>query len=251
MGFAVGAIVGSRLAPHLLASGASSPWLPVATMVIALVLGLSLQALAGTAAGQIRHHLLRGPLETVDTAGGLAVGAVFGVALVWLAAVIAVQQPLLGLRSDVERSEILPALLRAMPASTVLDAIARFDPLPVIPSLADRALPEPTPGAVSGEAAKPSVVKIQGEACGLVIQGSGWVVAPGLIATNAPRGGRRARPDGQLGWREGPAIGRVVAVSAANDVALIRVPGLNLPVLRMAAQDPSGQNVAMVGYPTT
>ncbi len=72
IGFAAGAVIGSRLAPHLLAAGAASPWLPAATMVAALVLGLAAQALAGTAAGQIRHHLLRGPLETIDTAGGLA-----------------------------------------------------------------------------------------------------------------------------------------------------------------------------------
>ena len=94
IGFAAGAVIGPRLAPHLLAAGAASPWLPAATLVAALLLGLAAQALAGTAAGQIQHHLLRGPLETIDTAGGLAVGAVFGVALVWLAAVVTVQPPM-------------------------------------------------------------------------------------------------------------------------------------------------------------
>ena len=33
--------------------------------------------------------------------------------------------------------------------------------------------------------AERSVVRIEGVACGLTIQGSGWVLRPGLVATNA------------------------------------------------------------------
>jgi S1-C subfamily serine protease len=252
IGFAIGAVIGSRLAPHLLAAGAASPWLPLATMGAALVMGLAAQALAGTAAGQIRHHVLRGPLETMDTAGGLLVGAIFGVALVWLAAVVAVQQPVLGLRSDVQRSEIMPALLKAVPASTVLSALAQFDPLPVIPSLADRSLPAPTPGAVPATIARRSVVKVEGEACGLVIQGSGWAIAPNLIVTNAHVvAGEKPGQTYVQEWnnRDGQMKGTVVAISSDDDIAVIRVPGLAMRPLAMARHDPAGGNVALIGYP--
>ncbi len=249
-GFAVGAVIGSRLAPHLLTAGDASPWLPAATMVSALIVGLAAQALAGTAAGQIRHHVLRrGPLETMDTAGGLAVGAVFGIALVWLAAVVAVQQPMLGLRSDVQESEILPALLKAVPASTVLNAIAQFDPLPVIPSLADRSLSPPTPGAVPANIARRSVVKIEGQACGLWVQGSGWVIAPNLVVTNAHVvAGERTT---SVRWKgeQFQAPGTVVALSADDDIAVLRVPGMGLRPLPLATNDPTGGNVALIGYP--
>ena len=100
IGFAAGAVVGSRLAPHLLPQGSQSPWLPAATMIAALATGLAAQALAGAAGGMIRGRILRGPLAAVDTAGGMALGGVLGLALVWLAAVVAVQQPSLGLRRD-------------------------------------------------------------------------------------------------------------------------------------------------------
>lgn len=249
IGFAAGAVIGSRLAPHLLAAGAASPWLPAATLVAALLLGLAAQALAGTAAGQIRHHLLRGPLETIDTAGGLAVGAVFGVALVWLAAVVAVQQPMLGLRSDVQRYEILPALLKALPASSVLSALAQFDPLPVIPSLADRSLPAPTPGAVPALGAARSVFKIEGNACGLIVQGSGWAISPHLIVTNAHVVAGEKQPGVSPDGGQITAKGTVVAISADDDIAVIRVPYLRLHPLRLANQDAAGGNVALVGYP--
>ncbi len=216
-------------------------------MVSALVVGLVAQALAGTAAGQIRHHVLRGPLETVDTAGGLAVGAIFGIALVWLAAVVAVQQPVLGLRNDVQDSEILPVLLKAVPASTVLSALAQFDPLPVIPSLADRSLPPPTPGAVPARLAKQSVVKVEGEACGLVVQGSGWVIEKNLVVTNAHVvAGER---DTKVYWGKFQATARVVGISADDDIAVLRVQGMHLRPLPLAAHDPSGGNVGLVGYP--
>ena len=249
IGFAAGAVIGSRLAPHLLAAGAASPWLPAATMVAALVLGLAAQALAGTAAGQIRHHLLRGPLETIDTAGGLAVGAVFGVALVWLAAVVAVQQPMLGLRSDVQRSEILPALLKARAglerterAGAVRSAAG--DPVAGRPLAAG-----PHTGAVPARAAARSVFKIEGNACGLIVQGSGWAISPHLIVTNAHVVAGERQPGVSPNGGQITARGTVVAISADDDIAVIRVPYLRLHPLRLANQDASGGNVALVGYP--
>jgi S1-C subfamily serine protease len=254
IGFGAGALAGSRLAPHLLSQGSQSPWLPAASMIAALAAGLGAQALAGAAAGSVRDRILRGPLAAVDTAGGLALGGMLGLALVWLAAVVAIQQPSLGLRRDVQRSAILPVLLRAVPATSVLNALARFDPLPVLPpALADRALAAPNPAVLHDPGvlrARRSVVEIVGTACGLGIQGSGWVLRPGLVVTNAhvvagEQGGQTvvAPPNGNAyhSW--------VAAVDPGNDVALVRVPGLPTRPLRMAHTYPSGGSVALIGYP--
>ncbi|MGN6377930.1 MAG: CvpA family protein [Gaiellales bacterium] len=252
IGFLTGALIGSRLAPHILPGGAQSPWLPAATMIAALVTGLVAQALAGAAGGIIRGRILRGPLAAVDTAGGLALGGVLGLALVWLAAVVAVQQPSLGLRRDVQHSAILPVLLRAVPATSVLSALAQFDPLPVLPPvLADQGLPAPNP-AVLGKGpvrqATRSVVQVEGIACSIGIQGSGWVVRHGLVVTNAHV---------VAGEQTGPTViahgdrygATVVAVDSGNDIALLRVPGLRTRPLRMAAGQPSSAAVAMIGFP--
>jgi S1-C subfamily serine protease len=250
-GFAIGALVGARIAPHLLSGGSSSTWLPFASMIGALVGGSIAQGLTGSAAELLRGKLVHGPLRVVDTAGGLFVGALLGLAVAWLAAVVALAQPGLGLRRDVQGSTVLPALMREVPADEVLNALARFDPLPVIPSIADRALPPPDPSVLRSPAARRdqrSVVRIEGVACGLNIQGSGWVVRPGIVATNAHV---VAGEDGaEVEVPGGPTLpGTPIAVDPANDVALLRVPGLHTPPLPVATRSPSGDAVVLIGYP--
>ena len=250
-GFAIGAIVGARIAPHLLSGGSSSTWLPFASMIGALVGGSIAQGVTGSAAALLRGKLLRGPLRMADTAGGLFVGALLGLAVAWLAAVVALAQPGLGLRRDVQGSTVLPALMREVPADEVLNALARFDPLPVIPSIADRALPPPDASVLQSPAARRgqrSVVRIEGVACGLNIQGSGWVVRRGIVATNAHV---VAGEDGaEVEVPGGPTLpGTPIAVDPGNDVALLRVPGLHTPPLPVANRSPSGDAVVLIGYP--
>jgi S1-C subfamily serine protease len=250
-GFAVGAIIGSRLAPLLLQGGRHSPWLGVAGLAGALIGGSIVQLGAGAAANALRVHVLRGPLAAMDTAGGVAAGVLLGIAIAWLVAVVALEQPGLHLRRNVQRSTILPALLRAVPASTVLDALARFDPLPVVPSIAGQALDPPDPSvphAAGAHGARASVVRVQGTACGLGIQGSGWVARHGIVVTNAHviagEHDIAVQPPGAGTFSAIP-----IAVDASNDVAILRVHGLRLPRIAMAPKDPSGNAVALIGYP--
>jgi len=250
-GFALGAVVGARIAPHLLSGGSSSTWLPFASLVGALVGGSIAQGVTASVAELVRGKLLHGPFRMVDTAGGLFVGAMLGLAVAWLAAVVALAQPGLGLRRDVQSSTVLPALLREVPADEVLNALARFDPLPVIPSIADRALPPPDPSVLHSTAARRdqrSVVRIEGVACGLNIQGSGWVLRPGIVATNAHV---LAGEDGaEVEVPGGPTLrGIPIAVDPNNDVALLRVPGLHTPPIPLASRSPSGDPAVLIGYP--
>jgi S1-C subfamily serine protease len=250
-GFAIGALVGARIAPHLLSGGSNSTWLPFASMVGALVGGTAAQAVTGSAAALLRGKLVHGPLRMVDTAGGLVAGAGLGLAVAWLAAVVALAQPSLGLRGDVQGSDVLPALLRAVPADEVLNALARFDPLPVLPSIADRALPPPDPSVLRSPAARrdrASVVRIEGSACGLDIQGSGWVLRPGIVATNAHV--IAGEQNAQVEVPNGPTLtGVPIAVDAGNDVALLRVRGLEPPPLPLSPRSPSGAGAILIGYP--
>ena len=250
-GFAIGALVGARIAPHLLTGGSESTWLPFASMIGALVGGSIAQGLTGSAAELLRGRLVRGPLRMADTAGGLVAGAMLGLVVAWLAAVGALGPPRRGGRRDGHSSKVLPALLRAVPADEVLNALARFDPLPVIPSIADRALPPPDPSVLQSPAARRdqrSVVRIEGVACGLNIQGSGWVLRPGIVATNAHV--VAGEDDAEVEVPGGPTLrGTPVAVDAGNDVALLRVPGLRTPPLPLSQRSPSGDPAVLIGYP--
>src|SRR5437762_9942269 len=116
-GLVFGAVVGARLAPHFLHGGAASPYTPLAGLVGAVVGAMLLQAV-----GSLIGSLARGglsvvpPLRALDAAGGFAAGAVWGLALVWVAGAVALQVPgQAALRREVQRSELLRRLNEIAP----------------------------------------------------------------------------------------------------------------------------------------
>jgi S1-C subfamily serine protease len=183
---------------------------------------------------------LPAPVRLIDAVGGALFGAVVGLAIAWLLAIVALQQPSLGLRKQVQRSEVLPRLVEAVPPRIVLHALGRFDPLPLIGALPGEGLPPPDPSVArspQSHLAARAVVKVLGTACGLGLEGSGWVVGRSLVATNAhviAGKNLRARP---------------VHVDASNDIALLRVPSLGVTPLRTAPPVEVFRPVALLGYP--
>jgi S1-C subfamily serine protease len=248
-GLALGAVLGSIVAPHLFPE--NSAWLPVAGLMGALV-GAFFLSFAARALGEpVRAFLVsHPPLGTLDRIGGIALGGLIALAVGWLLAVFALHQPALGLRAEVRGSAILPRLLSAVPPDKILQALNRFDPLPLLPGLEER-LPPPDPSVLESpgaRAAAGSVVKLHGTACGVGTQGSGWVVRPGLVATNAHViAGHDATsvlaPNGE------PRSARAVYVDATNDIALLRVRDLSAGRLATSTRDDRPQSVALLGYP--
>ena len=230
-GLVIGAIVGSFVAPLLLPD--NSPWIPVAGLAGALI-GASLLGAAASALGTpVRAFLaLRPSLSALDRIGGIVMGGLIALGIGWLLAVLALHQPALGLRAEIRESVILPRLLSAVPPDRVLQALNRFDPLPLLPGLQE-SLPPPDPSVLQSpgaEAAAGSVLKLEGTACGVGTQGSGWVVRPGLIATNAhviagAEGTPCFAPNGQV------LSATPVYIDSTNDIALVRVRGLEIDAL--------------------
>jgi S1-C subfamily serine protease len=249
VGLLIGALVGSWLAPKLLSEG--SPWVSIASLVGAIIGASLLGAASATLAETPRRFLAFRPgLRTADSLGGAILGAGLGLALAWLIAVVAVQQPSLGFRQDVRHSTILPRLMRAVPPDRVLQALARFDPFPEL-ALSGGRLPPPDPSVLQSpgaSAASGSVVKIHGTACGLGIQGSGWVVRRNLIATNAhviagEHDTSVLAPNGQS------LSAQVVYVDSGNDVALLQVDSLRTPPLPTTSKSDYPVDVVLMGYP--
>jgi uncharacterized membrane protein required for colicin V production len=249
VGLALGALAGSWIAPKLLSEG--SAWVSIASLAGAIV-GAALlgAASAGLAEGPRRFIAFRPGLRAADTIGGFALGGALGLALAWLIGVVAVQQPSLGFRQDVRQSTILPRLMRAVPPDAVLQALARFDPFPEL-ALPGERLPAPDPSvrrSPGARAAEASVVKIHGTACGLGIQGSGWVVRRDLVATNAhviagEHDTTVLAPNGQS------LSARVVYVDSTNDVALLRVEALRTAPLAVSSTGDYPVKVVLMGYP--
>jgi uncharacterized membrane protein required for colicin V production len=122
VGLVVGAVVGARLAPHFLAAGASSRYTALVGLSCAVAGIAVFQLLAGLLARTIRGGLrLLPPLRLVDSLGGLAFGALFGLALVWVAGAVALQVP--GhpqVRRAVRQSEVLERLDRVASPRDIL-----------------------------------------------------------------------------------------------------------------------------------
>ena len=96
-------------------------------------------------------------------------------------------------------------------------------------------------------AAAPSVVRVLGTACGLGVEGSGWVAERGLVVTAAHV------VAGEHDTEVVPLDGGVqraetVAFDPHNDVAVLRVDGLDAPPLQLKDPRP-GAAIAVVGYP--
>jgi S1-C subfamily serine protease len=249
-GVVAGAYFGAKLAPELL-PGSESAYTPLVALGGAVALGFLLQSVAAMAGNAIRSSLfVLPPLRVLDSAGGLVIGAAAGAAIVWVAGAVALHMPgQVQLREEVQRSRILGELNARVPPSRLLDAIARVDPFSAILGPVPRVAP-PDPALLNSAGvrlASPSVFRIIGTACGLGIEGSGWVAAPNLIVTNAHvvAGMKDARVDQNDGESRDA---NVVAFDPRNDIAVLRVAGLGAPPLRLV--DPvKGQAVAILGYP--
>lgn len=252
-GFALGAFLGTRLAPLLLSQGARSPYAPLFGLLGALLAGgVFASGLEGIGA-RVRSTLRIPGLRTVDGLLGAALTACVGLGIAWIVGAVALDasssRPL---RSDIQGSTILRALDGLLPPyGPILNALARFDPIPAVHGPAAD-VPPPSPRILGSPAVRRtdhSVVRVFGTACGLGVEGSGWVVAPGLVVTNAHVVAGEGDTAVQIGG-VGPGLAaRAVVFDPHNDVAILSVPGLALPTLPMDPGVRAGTPAAILGYP--
>jgi uncharacterized membrane protein required for colicin V production len=251
VGLAVGAYIGSRLAPHVLHGGSDSKWTPVAGLVGALVGAVLLQFGALVVGSFIRGGIRFTPLRLLDSAGGLLLGGAIGVAIVWVAASVALLSPgQTGFRQEVQRSAIVKQLDSALPPRTLLNLLARIDPFPSIVGPTAPSLP-PSEGVLrdpSIRQATTRIVKVLGTACGVGVEGSGWFAGRNLIVTAAHVVAGESDTKVQIPGELLTPPATLVLLDVHNDVAVLRVPGVDLKPLPLA--DPrSGAAVAILGYP--
>jgi S1-C subfamily serine protease len=248
-GLIVGAIVGGRVAPVLLTGGSSSPYAPVFAVVGAITLAVLFEVVGSSLGYAVRRRERRN-LHAVDSAFGVLAGALVGLVSVWVLGAMALQLPgQAELRRSVQRSVVLQRLNEIVPPRTILNALGRIDPFeslagpPVPTAPADPSVLR-QPGV---RRAAPSVVRVLGTACGLGVEGSGWVVAPERVVTAAHVvAGEQDTTVTALSGR--PLDATAVAYDTRNDIAILRVPGLTARPLRFV--DPTTNTpVAIVGYP--
>jgi hypothetical protein len=251
VGFAIGAWVGTRVGPLVLHDGADSGWAPAFGLMGALVAGAVLAMGFEGLGARLRARVRTPGAAAIDGALGALLTACVGLGIVWVLGAVA-----LGsggeLRREVQRSYVLQRLNTILPPTGgLINALENLDPFPRIDGPEAR-VSAPERGIVDDpqvDAAARSVVKVLGTACGLGVEGSGWVAGDGIVVTNAHvvagQDDTRVLPEG-----EGPGIdAQVVHFDSRNDVALLRVPGLSAPVLELADSPRAGTSGAILGFP--
>jgi S1-C subfamily serine protease len=251
LGFAFGAWLGTRIGPLVLHDGRRSPWAPAFALIGALVAGavfaLGFEGLGARLRGRVRSPAA----SAVDGMLGAVLTGCVGLCLAWVLGALALAnggEP----RREVQRSSILQAINGVLPPSSgLIDALARLDPFPRIDGPEAR-VPAPTASIARADgvrAARASVVKILGSACGLGVEGSGWVAGNGLVVTNAHvvagQKDTRVLPEGRRPGLDAHAV----AFDPHNDIAVLQVSGLRMPALTLAADPRAGTSAAILGFP--
>jgi S1-C subfamily serine protease len=253
VGFAIGAFIGTRVAPLLLSGGSHSQYAPLFGLLGALLAG-GVLASGFEGIGLHARRALRLPgLRTVDGVLGAALTACVGLGIAWILGAAAVStNGSSTLQADVEHSTIIRELDRLLPPSgPILNALARFDPLPSVTGPSAQ-VPPPSPGIATTaavRAAAGSVVRVVGTACGLGIEGSGWVAAPGLVVTNAHVVAGENDTTVEVRGNPPGLSTELLEFDPHDDIAILRVAGLDERPLPLAASPSSGTPAAILGYP--
>ncbi len=253
VGFAGGAVLGARVGPLLLNEGAQSPYAPLVSLICAAVIGGIFASGLEVVGFHLRRRIPR-RAGVLDGLGGAVLLGCLALGIAWIAGAVALQTPgARELRRDVQTSEILRRLNSVLPPSgSILNALARFDPLPQISG--------PAPGVPAPDskiardpdvkAAASSVVRVLGTACGLGVQGSGWIAGDGVVVTNAHVVSGQEDTTVQLAGSGPRHDADVIWFDVKNDVAVLRSSGVSgTAPLRMRVNARPGTSAAILGFP--
>lgn len=262
IGVLAGAAIGITLAPHLV-DGISDPrgrvLMGVLVVVVLVVAGQVMGMFGGRWARQL---LARGAVRTVDSTVGAMFQAVAVLAIAWLLAVPLASSSQPTVASAVRGSWVLsnvnavaPSWMRAIPSrlSALLDDSGLPDVLGPFGKTPITTVDPPDPAIAESPVvagARPSVLEILGSApsCQRALEGSGFVVAPERVMTNAHV--VAGTNDVVVQSADGPLAATVVLFDPDIDIAVLDVPGLTAPALSFTAvPGQSGDEAVVLGYP--
>jgi len=258
IGFWGGLFVAALLAPEASKLGHTTLTKGLAILGVALVVAIALST-AGEFVGIALSGVVRrwriGPL---DAGLGAVLGAVLVGLTVWLVAAMSLNLPERSISQEVQQSFFVREIDAAMPAAPPL--IARVQHLIDPNGFPDVFLgPEPTAGSVNGvastaeetaavNAAGASTVKIEGFGCGEEISGSGFVVAPRIVVTNAHVVAGIGRP--LVIDRNGIHTATPIYFDPNLDLAVLRTSDLAGPALSIDSNYVAdGTHSVVLGYP--
>jgi S1-C subfamily serine protease len=259
IGLLGGLVLGALLAPKV-ATLAGTPFSQAAVaLVVLLVLAAIGDGIGWFVGTRIWVIARRSTLGSLDSAAGSVVAVVASLLAVWFIGINLVNGPFPGVSREIRGSAAIRTMNDVLPRPPSLLAevrqfLGRFN-FPEV--FAD--LPPPPTGpvrepsnaqiAAAAERAEPSTVKIVGQACGAIQEGSGFVAAPRYVVTNAHVVAGVRAPKVQE--QNGPQFDAITVLFDPDlDVAVLRVNGDPGPALRLkTTEEDRGDPGAVLGYP--
>jgi len=259
-GLALGLGIGALLASP--AAKLVSPNNPIGRTVVSTVVlfgSAMLMAAAGRVIGsRIAAGLNRARLGPADAAAGAGISFISTLVVVWLMAGMLSNVPIEKVSQGIQGSKVIQALNHTFPPTPSVfsrirqvlasagfpQVFAELEPAP------DAQVPLPSDAQLRAavEAAGASTLKVSGIGCGGTLSGSGFVVAPGLLMTNAHVVAGIAKP--QVLTPRGFLAATPMVFDSSTDVAVLKVKGLAAKPLQLStATAPRGQSGAVLGYP--
>ena len=262
-GFLVGGVVGLLVAPRLVAPlqpGLGQSLLAVAIVLVAATIG---QVTLGWLGSLLRNRLTWRPARVVDAGLGAAVSVVAMLVITWFLASSLHSGPLPSLSREISDSRVITGVDEVMPdgARTLFSSFRQVLDDNSLPTVFSGLSPEqirnvdpPTAGITSTAAvrrASASVVQVSGTAdqCSRTLDGSGFVVSPRHVLTNAHVVAGVDRPRVQVAGTGDLLDARVVLYDSKRDLAVLYVPDLQATPLALDDSATRGDQAVVAGFP--
>jgi S1-C subfamily serine protease len=252
-GLGVGVVLVLLVCPHLRGEHTKT----IVALVLLLVPAAMLAAGGRQLGSGLWRRLRRARFGAVDAVGGAIVATGGALVVIWLLASILVNSQFSLVATQINDSKIVRVVTNVMPPiPTALAPAERFLSDEGLQLVADGlvqlagpvAYPSASQVRAGAEVAAPSTVKVVAVGCGEIQEGSGFVVSPGLVVTNAHviAGTESIRVEDAAGYH----VAAVQLFDPEFDLAVLRVPGLSE---RALAIDPGtvgrGTKAVVLGYP--
>lgn len=262
-GFVGGAVIALMVIPHVVTAVAPGPQRVVVVVLGVLVAAWLGQVVGGFVGGWAREKLTLKPAQRIDQLLGAMAGVVSVALVMWFVSDAIRTTSSGGLAQAVKQSKVLAVISGVMPepvvglADDLRHNVASAD-LPRVFSgvRVDGVAPigKPDPGVLNRDLLKTiqrGTVKVTGEAtdCGRLQEGSGAVVAPRRVVTNAHVVAGVKRPRVQVGGTGRRFPARVVAFDSRRDVAVLDVPSLSAAPFDLAEPLRRGDDAVVAGFP--
>jgi S1-C subfamily serine protease len=260
IGGGIGAVVAPKIASALTSNTGQQALIAVVTVFMLAMIG---QLIASAVGAALRSRVTWRPVTYLDAAGGAVVSVLSVLLIAWLVGSALQNAPFPTITTQVDDSLVLRGVDRVMPseAQTMFSDFRRLlasGPYPEVFGGLGLAAPlsvaAPNSKYLSYPAVRrdePSIVKVMGTApsCSREIEGSGFVISPDHVLTNAHVVAGVTQGPNVYALNGGAYSAHVVFFDPKGDIAVLYVPGLNLPSLHFAPPASEGTNAVVAGYP--